>query len=74
MLKELKEMNMYTQLYFEWINNRGLLYSTENSAQCHVAAWMGGELGVEWIHVHVWLSQSAAPETITILLIAYTPK
>ena len=53
MLKELKEMDMYTQLYFEWINNRGLLYSTENSAQCHVAAWMGGELGVEWIHVHV---------------------
>ena len=27
-----------------------------NSAQCYVAAWMGGEFGEEWIHVHVWLS------------------
>ena len=24
-----------------------------NSAQCHVAAWMGGEFGGQWIHVHV---------------------
>jgi hypothetical protein len=22
----------------------------------YVAGWMGGELGGEWIHVHVWLS------------------
>ena len=29
-----------------------------DSAQCYVAAWMGGESGGEWIHVliYVWLS------------------
>ena len=26
------------------------------SAQCYVAAWMGGESGGGWIHVYVWLS------------------
>ena len=26
-----------------------LLYSTGNSAQWYVAAWMGGEFGGEWI-------------------------
>ena len=33
-----------------------LLYSTVNSAQCYVAAWMGGKIGKEWIHVYAWLS------------------
>ena len=47
---------MYTLLYLKWITNKDLLYSTRNSAQCHVAAWMGGEFGGEWIHVYVWLS------------------
>ena len=37
-------------------NNKDLLYSTGNSAQCYVAAWMGGEFEGEWTHVHVWLS------------------
>ena len=34
-----------------------------------------GSLGGEWIHVYVWLSRFAetAPETITTLLIGYTP-
>ena len=50
------------------MTNRVLLYSTGNSAQCYVAAWiggelggdlMGGELGGEWIHVYVWLSPLA---------------
>ena len=27
----------------------------------------------EWIHVYVWLNTFAAPETITTLLISYTP-
>ena len=36
---------MYTLLYLKWITNNILLYSTGNSAQCHVAAWMGGEHG-----------------------------
>ena len=35
--------DMFTLLFFKWITNRDLLYSTGNSA--YVAAWMGGELG-----------------------------
>ena len=38
-------MDMYTLLYFKWITNKDLLYSTGNSAQCDEAAWMGGEVG-----------------------------
>ena len=38
-------MDMYTLLYLKWITNKDLLYSTGNSAQCYVAAWMGGESG-----------------------------
>ena len=49
-------MDMYTLLYLKWITNKDPLYSTWNSAQCYVAAWMGGELGGEWIHVYVWMS------------------
>ena len=48
-------MDMYTLLYLKWITNKDPLYSTWNSAQCYVAAWMGGELGGEWIHVYIWL-------------------
>ena len=36
-------MDMYTLLYLRWITNKVLLYNTGNSAQCYVAAWMGGE-------------------------------
>ena len=53
-------MHTYTLLYLKWITNKDLLYSTGNSAQCYVAAWMGGESGGEWMHVHVWLSPFAA--------------
>ena len=42
---------MYTLLYFKWITNRDLLYSTGNSAQCHVVACMGGGFEGEWIYV-----------------------
>ena len=67
-------MDMYTTLYLKWITNKVLLYSTGNSAQCHVAAWMGGEFEGEWTHVCVWLSPlSCTPETITTLLISYIP-
>ena len=41
-------------------NNKDLLYSTGNSAQCYMAAWMGGEFGGGWIHAHAWLSSFAA--------------
>ena len=37
------EIDMDTLLYLKWITNKDLLYSTGNSAQCYVAAWMGGE-------------------------------
>ena len=49
-------MDRYTVLYLKWITNKDLLYSTDNSAQCYVAAWMTAESGGELIHVCVWLS------------------
>ena len=49
-------MDLYTLLYLKWINNKDVLYSTWNSAQCYMAAWMEGEFGGEWTHVYVWLS------------------
>ena len=52
-------MDMYTLLYLKWITNEDLLDSTGNSAQCYVAAWVGGESGGEWIHVYIWLSPFA---------------
>ena len=36
-------IDMYTLLYLKWIANKELVYNTGNSAQCYVAAWMGGE-------------------------------
>ena len=38
-------MDMFTLLYFKWVPNKNLLYSTGNSAQCSVPAWMEGALG-----------------------------
>ena len=69
-------MDMYTLLYLKQITNKELMYSTGNSAQCYVAAWMGGELGGEWMHVYMWLSPFSCPpetEAIATLLISYTP-
>ena len=45
-------INMYTMLYFKWITNKVLLYSTGNSAQCYA----GGKFGGEWTCVYLWLS------------------
>ena len=36
---------MYTLLYSKWITSKDLLYSTGNSAQCYVPAWMGAGFG-----------------------------
>ena len=59
-LKSLQSVkkNVHTAIYLliKWITNKDLLYSTGNSAQCYVAAWMGGDLGGEWTHEYVWLS------------------
>ena len=38
-------MDMYTLLYLNWITNKGMLYSTGNSAQRCVAAWMREGMG-----------------------------
>ena len=52
-------MDMGTRLYLTRRSSKDLLPSTGDSAQCHVAAWMGGEFGGEWIHVCVCLSPFA---------------
>ena len=46
-------MDTDTLLCLKCITNKDLLYSTGNSAQCYVAAGMGGKFGGEWIHVCV---------------------
>ena len=48
-----------TLLHLKRITNKGLLYSTGNSAQCYAAAWMGGESRGEWTHVYKRLSRFA---------------
>ena len=40
-------IDMYILLYLGRIDNKDLLYSTWNSAQCYVAGWMEGESGGE---------------------------
>ena len=58
-------MDMYTLLYLNGLNNKDLLHSKRNSAQCSVAAWMGGEFGGERIHEYVWAeSLLCSSETI----------
>ena len=52
-------MDAYTLVYLKWMNNKDPLYSTWNSVQCYVAAWMGQEFGGEWIHMYAWLSPFA---------------
>ena len=67
-------MDTYTLLYLKWITNKDLLYSTWNSAQCYVVAWIGREFGGEWIHVYVWLSPITAHLKLSLhcLLTDYT--
>ena len=59
------------RLDLKWISNKEQLYGAWNSAQCYVAAWMGGafgggENGCRFMY-------DCSPETITALLIGYTP-
>ena len=44
---------------FKMDNQKDLLHSTGNSAQCYVTTWMEQEFGGEWIRVYVWLSPFA---------------
>ena len=58
---------MYTLLYLKWITNKALLYSTGNSAQCYVTAWMGGEFEGEWIYRYKWPSLLTIHLKVTLL-------
>ena len=64
-------MDMYTLLYLKWITNKDLLYSSGNSAQCYVAAWMGRGL---WERMDLRImaeSFCSSTEAITMWLIGY---
>ena len=51
------EIHRYPLLYFKWITNKDLLFSTRNSAQCYVAAWMGEELGKNgYMYMYSWVT------------------
>ena len=68
------QMDLYTLLYLKSITSKDLQYSTGNSSQCYAETWIGGQFGGELIHVYVTAeSLRCSPETITTLLIGYTP-
>ena len=49
-------MVIYTLLFLKWITSWDLLYSTWNSAQCYVAAWIWGVLGENGcMYVYGWV-------------------
>ena len=52
------------------MTNKDLLYSTWNSAQCYVAAWIGGWFGQNDRCIRKAESLRCLPETITALLMA----
>ena len=74
-------MDMSTLLYLKWITNKDLPYSTGNSAQCYVAAWMGQQLGGEWIHdmygawgrMNICMAKTLCCPTETITTLFYQP-
>ena len=49
----------------KWITNKNLLYSTVNSAQCYMTAWILGEFRGEWIHVYMAVEKAMAPHSST---------
>ena len=64
-------MDTDTLLDFTWRTSKDLLDSTGDSAQCHIAAWIGGEFGEQWLHIYVYMPESLCcpPETITTLFV-----
>ena len=46
-------IDIYTLLYIKQISNKDLLYSTGNSTQYSVMAYMEKESKKEWIYVYV---------------------
>ena len=71
-----KYLPQYVSFPCQKTTDKDLPYSTENSVQYYAAVWVVGEFRGEWLHVYVWLSPFTVhlpPETITTLLISYTP-
>ena len=61
---------MYALLYLNWITNKDLLYSTWNSPQCYVAAWMGEEfVGEMDTCICMIESLHCSPETVITLFV-----
>ena len=46
-------IDMYTLMCIKWMTNKDLLYSTGNSTQYSVMAYMAKDSKKEWIYVHV---------------------
>ena len=58
-------MDMDTWLYLTWRTSKDLLASSGKSAQCHVAAGMGGGVGRGWKHVTCMAENlHCSPETM----------
>ena len=51
MCEQIKQIQFRKQ-NLKCMANKDVLYGTGNSAQCYVAAWMGGEFGGEGKHVY----------------------
>ena len=45
------EIDIYILLYIKQITNKDLLYTTGNSTQCSVMAYMGKVSKKEWLYV-----------------------
>ena len=65
---------MDTLLYTKWITTKDLLSSTGNAAPYYVAAWMGGGVCGR-MDTCVCMAEflGCSLETITTLLVGYTP-
>ena len=64
-------MDIVTLVYVKQTTWKDLLYSTWNSAQCYVVAWMGGEFGEAWTRIRMAKSLHCSPETVATLLVSY---
>ena len=66
-------MDVYTLLYLKWVTSKVLLCSTCSSAQCCVAAQMGGVWGRMDTGLCIAESLCCPLETVTTLLISCIP-
>ena len=61
-------MDRDTRLCLTWRTSKYLLHSPRKSAHCHVAAWLGGEIGGEWKPVYDGEPFHCLPKTNTSFL------